>query len=98
MDCLRVLRATDAGTFRHWDACSAQASLIKAQGSTNRPGPALSNLSGTIESDKVLAVPMKNVLGKAVWVIPALGKDEPICGIAFAQGPACITLVGIVES
>lgn len=41
---------------------------------------------------------MKNMLGKAVWIIPALGKSKPICGIGFAQGPGCITLVGIVES
>lgn len=27
------------------------------------------------------------MLGKAAWVIPALGKGKPICGIAFAQGP-----------
>jgi len=27
------------------------------------------------------------MLGKTVWVIPTLGKDKPIRGIVFAQGP-----------
>ena len=29
----------------------------------------------------------RNMLGKTVWVIPTLGKDKPIRGIVFAQGP-----------
>lgn len=29
------------------------------------------------------------MLGKTVWVIPALSKGKPIGGIAFAEGPGC---------
>jgi len=32
---------------------------------------------------------MRNMLGKTVWVSPALGKGKPVRGIAFAQGPGC---------
>lgn len=60
--------------------------LIKAQGPASRAGPSLLMLLGTIECDKVSVLHMKNMLGKAAWVIPALGKSKlgglgEYCGI-----------------
>lgn len=33
---------------------------------------------------------VKNMLGKAVWVLPPCGKGKPLRGTVFAQGPGCI--------
>ena len=61
--------------------------MVNTRGSTNRAGPAQSEILRTVEGDKVPVVHMKNMLGKAVWVTPASGKGKPIRGIVFAQGP-----------
>jgi len=58
-------------------------------GSISRAGSAQSDLLHTEEGDKVPATHERNMLGKTVWLIPALGKGKPICGIVFAQGPGC---------
>ena len=36
---------------------------------------------------KVPVVHVKNMLGKAVWVLPAFGKGKPLHGTVFAQAP-----------
>ncbi|KAK4819555.1 hypothetical protein QYF61_007066 [Mycteria americana] len=85
-----ALRATGAGTFKHWDTHLAKATwLVNTRGSVNRAGPAQSKLLRTVEGDKVPVVHIKNMLGKTVWVTPASGKGKPIRGIAFPQGPGC---------
>ena len=35
----------------------------------------------------------RNMLGKTVWVIPALGKGKHVHGTVFPQGPGCILWV-----
>jgi len=45
------------------------------------------------DGDKVPAVRGRNVLGKTVWVISALGKGKPIRGIVFTEGPGCASWV-----
>jgi len=78
------------GTFKHWDTHPAKATwLVNTRGSTNGAGPAQSKLPRTAEGDKVPAAHMKNMLGKTVWGIPAMGKGKPIHGITFAQGHGC---------
>lgn len=73
-------------TFRNWDSNLGKATwLVNIKGSTNRTGPAQSELPHTVEWDKIPVVQMKNVLGKTVWVTRALGEDKPIHGIAFTQ-------------
>ncbi|KAK4819214.1 hypothetical protein QYF61_027044 [Mycteria americana] len=85
-----ALRAMGGGTSKHWDTHLAKATwLVSTRGSANRAGPAQSKLLHTVEGDKVPVVHIKSMLGKTVWVIPALGKGKPIRGIAFAQGPGC---------
>jgi len=59
------------------------------QRSTNQAGPALSKLPHPVEGDKVPVEHMRNMLGKTVWVSPALGKGKPVHGFASAQGPGC---------
>lgn len=81
-----TLRAMRGTTFRNWDSNLGKATwLVNIKGSTNRTGPAQSELPHTVEWDKIPVVQMKNVLGKTVWVTRALGKDKPIHGIAFTQ-------------
>ncbi len=78
------------GTFKNWDKHLAKATwLVNTRGSTNRAGPAQSELLHTVEGDKVPVVHLRNILGKTVWVISPLGKGKPMHGIAFAQGPGC---------
>ena len=36
---------------------------------------------------KVPVVHIKGILGNTVWINPTVGKDKPMCGIVFAQGP-----------
>ena len=55
--------------------------------SINGDGPAQSSSLPTIEGDEDPVVHVKSMLGKAVWVLPASGKDRPLCGTVFAQGP-----------
>ena len=61
--------------------------LVNTRGSINRGGPTQSSSLHTVEGDKVPVVHVKNMLGKAVWVIPASEKDKPLRGTVFAQGP-----------
>uniref|UniRef100_A0A8B9UGQ5 Uncharacterized protein n=1 Tax=Anas zonorhyncha TaxID=75864 RepID=A0A8B9UGQ5_9AVES len=83
-----TLKAMGAGTFKNWDTHLAKATwLVNTRGSTNRAGPAQSNLLRTVDGDKVPVVHVKNMLGKTVWATPASGKGKPIRGIVFAQGP-----------
>uniref|UniRef100_A0A8B9QXY9 Uncharacterized protein n=1 Tax=Anas platyrhynchos TaxID=8839 RepID=A0A8B9QXY9_ANAPL len=83
-----TLKAMGAGTFKNWDTHLAKATwLVNTRGSTNRAGPAQSNLLRTVDGDKVPVVHVKNMLGKTVWATPASGKGKPIPGIVFAQGP-----------
>ena len=71
------------GTFKHWEKHLAEATwLVNTRGSINR----VSSLH-TVKGDKVPVVHVKNMLGKADWVLPASGKGEPLHGTAFAQGP-----------
>ena len=79
------------GTFKHWDVLLAKATwLVNTRGSAKQAGPAQSNLLHTVDGDKAPVVRIRNMLGKAVWVTPALGKGKPMRGITFAQGPGCI--------
>ncbi|XP_071886669.1 uncharacterized protein [Anas platyrhynchos] len=83
-----TLKAMGTGTFKNWDTHLAKATwLVNTRGSTNRAGPAQSNLLRTVDGDKVPVVHVRNMLGKTVWATPASGKGKPIRGIAFAQGP-----------
>lgn len=83
-----TLKAIGGGTFRHCDLHLAKATwLVFTRGSANGAGPGQPKAPRTVAGDKVPVVHMKNVLGKAVWIHPALGKGRPMCGIAFAQGP-----------
>lgn len=85
-----TLRAMGDGTFRNLDSHLAKATwLVNARGSTNRAGPAHSKLLCTVEGDKVPVVCIKNVLGKTVWVTPALGKGKLVSVVAFAKEPGC---------
>ncbi|KAK4819224.1 hypothetical protein QYF61_027054 [Mycteria americana] len=85
-----ALRAMGGGTSKHWDTHLAKATwLVSTRGSANRAGPAQSKLLRTVKGDKVPVVHIKSMLGKTVWVIPALGKGKPIRGTAFAQRPGC---------
>ena len=78
------------GTFKHWDVHLAKATwLVSPRGSAKQAGPAQSNLLHTVDGDKAPAVRNRNVLGKTVWVTPAVGKGKPMCRITFAQGPGC---------
>ena len=81
-----MLKAVGGRTFKRWQKHLAEATwMVNTQGSINRDGPASS--IHAVKEDKVLAVHVKNVLGKAVWVLPASGKGKPLCGTVFAQGP-----------
>ena len=78
------------GTFKQWDTHLAIATLlINIWRFASQAGPAQGNLLHTVEEENVPVAHIKNMLGKTVWVIPALGKDKPIRGIAFAQGHGC---------
>ena len=83
-----MLKAMGGGTFKHWEKHLAEATwLVNTRGSINRGGPTQSSSLHTVEGDKVPVVHVKNMLGKAVWVIPASEKDKPLRGTVFAQGP-----------
>ena len=70
--------------FKNWEKHLAEATwLVNARGSINRDGPASS--LHTVKGDKVPVVHVKNMLGKAVWVLPASGKGKPLRGTVFAQ-------------
>ena len=60
---------------------------MNTRGSISRDGPASS--LHTVKGDKVPVIHVKNMLGKAVWVLPASGKGKPLRGTVFAQGPGC---------
>ena len=78
------------GTFKHWDVHLAKATwLVNTRGSAKQAGPAQSTLLHTMDGDKPPVVRIRNMLGKTVWVTPALGKGKPMHGITFAQGPGC---------
>jgi len=78
------------GTFKNWDIHLAKATwLVNTRGSTNRAGPAQSKPQHPAEGEKVPVVHKRNMLGKTVWVSPALGNCKPVRGFAFAQGPGC---------
>jgi len=71
------LRAMGGGTFKNWDTHLAKATwLVNTRGSTNRAGPAQSKPQRPAEGDKVPVVHMRNMLGKTVWVSPALGLTQ----------------------
>ena len=73
-------------SFKHWEEHLAEATwLVNTRGSINRDGPASS--LHTVKGDKVPVVHIKNMFGKAVWVLPASGKGKPLHGTVFAQGP-----------
>ena len=81
-----MLKAMGGGTFKHWEKHLTEATwLVNTRGSINRDGPTQSSSLHT--GDKVLVVHVKNMLGKAVWVLPASGKGRPLRGTVFAQGP-----------
>ena len=81
-----TLRAMGGGTFKHWDIRLAKATwLVNSRASTNRAGPAQSNLLRTVEGEKVPVLHVKNTLGKTGWVTPASGKDKPIRGVALLK-------------
>ncbi|XP_064901556.1 uncharacterized protein LOC135577261 [Columba livia] len=85
-----TLKAMGGGTFKNWEKNLAQATwLVNTRGSIKQAGPAQSELLQTVEGDKVPVVHGRNMLEKAVWVIPALGKGKHTHGIVFAQGPGC---------
>ena len=77
-----ALRVLSGGTLKHWDTHLAKAPwLVNTRVSTNRAGPA--------QAEGYTVSIVENILGKTAWVSPASGKGNPICGIAFAQGPGC---------
>lgn len=68
-----------------WDTLLAKATwLVSARGS---PSPADTGQAKLFNSAE--GVHVTNMLGKVVWVTPALGKSKPIRGTAFAQRPGC---------
>ena len=78
------------GTFKHWDVRLTKATLlVNTRGSAKQTDPVQSNLLHTVDGDKAPVVHMKNMLGKTIWVTPALGKGNPMHGITFAPGPGC---------
>ena len=83
-----MLKAMVGRTFKHSDKHLAEATwLVNTRGSISRDGPASS--LHTVKGDKVPVIHVKNMLGKAVWVLPASGKGKPLRGTVFAQGPGC---------
>ena len=75
-------------TFKHWNKHLAEATwLVNTRVSINHYGPA--SFLHTVKGDKVPVIHVKNMLGKAVWVLPAFGKGKPLRGTVFAQGPGC---------
>jgi len=85
-----TLRAMEGWDFQKLGYSFSKATwLVNTRGSTNWAGLVQSKLPRPVEGDKVLVVHMRNMLGKTVWVSPALGKGKPVCRIAFAQGPGC---------
>ena len=81
-----MLKAVGGQTFKHWQEQLAEAIwLVITRESINRDGPAKS--LHTVKGDKVPVIHVKNMLGKAVWVLPFSGKDKPLRGTVFAQGP-----------
>ena len=91
-------------TFRHWNMHLAKATwLVNTRGSAKQAGSAQSNLLHIVYGNKVPVVCSKNMMGKTVWVSPALGNGKPMRGINFAQGPGCTcwvitTWTGSLES
>ncbi|KAF4794331.1 uncharacterized protein K02A2.6-like protein [Turdus rufiventris] len=83
-----TLKALGGGTFKNWKTNLAKTTwIVNTQGSVNRAGPAQSGPLHTVDGDKVPVVHMNSILGKTVWISPTSGKDKPIHGIVFAQGP-----------
>ena len=77
-----ALKTLGGGTFKNWDSHLAKATwLVNTRGSTNRAGPAQSEILRTVEGDKVPVVHVKNMLGKAVWVTPGSAKSSPFVGL-----------------
>ncbi|KAK4824750.1 hypothetical protein QYF61_018222, partial [Mycteria americana] len=82
-----TLRALGAGMFKHWDTHLAKATwLVNTRGSANQADLAQSKLLRIVEGDKVPVVHIKNMLGKKVWVTPALGKGTPIHSLPHPSG------------
>ena len=76
------------GTFKHWDTHSATTTwFVSIRGSASRAGPVQSNPLHTVQ--RVLGMHIRKMLGRIVWVIPALGNGKLLCEIASAQGPGC---------
>ncbi|TRZ06225.1 hypothetical protein HGM15179_020883 [Zosterops borbonicus] len=85
-----TLKALDGGSFKNWEQHLAKAAwLVNTRDSTNRAGPAQSDLLHTVDVDKVPVVHVRGLLGKTVWISSAPSTDKPIRGIVFAQGPGC---------
>lgn len=85
-----TLKAMGGGTVEHREKHLAEASWsVYTRGSINHSGPPQSSSRHTVEGDKVPVVPVKSMSCKTVWVLPASGKDKPLSGISFAQGPEC---------
>uniref|UniRef100_A0A8C3ETQ1 ribonuclease H n=1 Tax=Corvus moneduloides TaxID=1196302 RepID=A0A8C3ETQ1_CORMO len=85
-----TLKALGGGTFKNWEVNLAKATwIVNTRGSINRAGPAESEPLHTVDGDRVPAVHLRGILGKTVWINPTSGKDKPIRGIVFAQGPGC---------
>ncbi|KAJ7411750.1 hypothetical protein BTVI_48714 [Pitangus sulphuratus] len=83
-----TLKALGGGTFKSWDENLAKATwLVNTRGSVSRTDPAQAESLHIVDGDKVPAIHLRGMLGKAVWVTPASGQDKPICEIVFAQGP-----------
>ena len=78
-----MLKAVGGGTFTNWEKHLAEATwLANTRGSVSQDGPTQSSSLHT--GDKVLVVHVKNMLGKAVWVLPVSEKGKPLRGTVFA--------------
>ncbi|TRZ07605.1 hypothetical protein HGM15179_019499 [Zosterops borbonicus] len=85
-----TLKALGRRSFKNWEQHLAKATwLVNTQVSTNRAGPAQSDLLHTVDGDKVPVVHVRSLLEKTVWINSASRTDKPIRGIVFAQGPGC---------
>ena len=60
--------------------------LVNTSGSVSRDGATQSSSPHTVEGGKVPAVHAKNMLGKAVRVLPDSGKGKALLRTIFTQG------------
>lgn len=56
-----------------WGTQTRGYTLVSTRGSATQSDPATSSLLHTVKGDQVPAVQVKDMLGKAVWAVPALG-------------------------